>query len=451
MRRFVVENFKPLGPDTDLSISTWLDSTDYPEWRKQQLREAADSLGGETPSGPDLVCKSFMKKEHYWNCYKYPRAIKSRTDRAKVFVGPAFKAIESVVFQHPSFIKHISVKDRPKYISDKLARWGHWYQTDYTSFEASFCPDFLRVCEIVLYSHMLVHFPELARFISQMLSGRNKCHFRHATVSVDGRRMSGEMCTSLGNGFTNLVLFLFLVSEKNGRCDGVVEGDDGLFGCTVSLSAADFAQLGFIIKIDELDELLKGSFCGLMMTRKLTSMTDPRKVLLRFGVSLSPVALGSRNARRGLLRAKALSLLYEHPRCPILTALASRYVALTEGVAAIFDRSYKQAGLLQEMERNQDWLRRQLELGIDDEIRQDFSDTYGIEPHIQLRLEALFATSGEEELDDPVLDSLYEPGFVGRDYYAKYVSRLHREYDDVLATEPVERSDNLSGPAGSSD
>lgn len=400
------------------------------------MRQVADELGRNVPSGFMLFCKSFMKKEHYWDKYKYPRAIKSRSDFVKVFVGPYFKAIEDVLFSHPAFIKHIPIKDRPEYIYDMLAKWGKWYVTDYTSFESSFSPLVMEALELVLYEHMLMHYPGMFEFIRDMLTGENRCVFKDATVEVMGKRMSGEMCTSLGNGFSNLMLFKFVVYEKGGECAGVVEGDDGEFGSSVTISGEDFLTLGFTIKLVELNDLFSGSFCGLMLTRELTSMTDPRKALVRFGTSLSPVALGSDNARLGLLRAKALSLVYEHPRCPILTQLGLRYIALTKGHNAIFESDYWHSHVAQETLSNEEWTMLQVARGISPGIREDFERLYGIDTCSQLQIEQYIASHDISELDHPAIEALYAPSFVGREYYERYVSDYWREYDWPAAFEP---------------
>lgn len=437
-------NVEPLPSDEDLSLETWLKGTDYTEARKEQLRHAAEELGVAFPTGRQLDCKCFIKKEHYWDKYKYPRAIKSRSDHAKVATGPAFKAMETRMYRYPAFIKHIPVKDRPQYIYDMLSKWNRWYITDYTSFESSFTPTIMRQLEIKLYDRMLYHFPDLARFIESMLTGTNKCVFKGATIKVNGKRMSGEMCTSLGNGFTNLMLLLFVVHEKGGHCDAVIEGDDGEFGTDVEISSADFQRLGFTVKIEQIKDIFHGSFCGLMLSSELTSMVEPRKVLTRFGVSLSPIALGSSKARLALLKAKALSLLYEHPRCPIVSALAYRFITLTGAVKARFERDYWHSQLAREAVQYESWAMNEYARGISAVTRSEFAELFDVAPQAQLAIEQYFSTMGIHEIDCPEVDALFAPNFVGRHYYEHYVSRIGPALDDVLATEPLGRQDGLA-------
>lgn len=434
--KFLVDNLEPLEPSSIKSFDEWLEACDYTQARKAELRLAKEELGEEIPSGAMLHCKSFMKKESYFERYKYPRAINSRTDYFKVYSGPWFSSIEDRVYRHPAFIKHVPVRLRPQYIYDKLHSWGCWYITDYTSFESSFTPALMEACELRLYRYMLQRFPEVSSSICDAISGENLCKFRDVQVKVEGCRMSGDMCTSLGNGFTNFMVMSCIVNSLGGNCMGVVEGDDGEFGTSVEVTREDFRAYGFDIKIERIDDLFRGSFCGLVLTRELTSMVDPRKVLSCFGISLSPHALGSPKVRLELLRAKALSLIYEHPRCPIVTALGRRYELLTRGLRARFEADWWRSGLVRQIFEFREDTERQVALGISDQIRADFAEQFGIEPHIQIAIESYLDCHGVEPLDHQLIQALFPPFAASRDYYSRFVSSQWRDYDWVYAVEP---------------
>lgn len=134
LKKFVqrfVSKLTPLDPCGDYSVRTWLDNTSYPKWRKDDLWETwVRSFGILTKR--DFRNKSFMKDEPYGE-YKHVRNIFSRTDVWKCMLGPYMKAIETIMYKHPSFIKHVPVLDRPKYIMDMLYTVGAKYiETDYT-------------------------------------------------------------------------------------------------------------------------------------------------------------------------------------------------------------------------------------------------------------------------------------------------------------------------------
>lgn len=146
--------------------------------------------------------------------------------------------------------------------------------------------------------------------------------------------MSGDMCTSLGNGFTNLMLALYLVHKKGGTLEGFVEGDDGLFATDVELTAADYEKLGFTIKIEEVTDPREASFCGMVFAEN-EIIREPRRFLMGFGWTQSYIHAGTRIMDQ-LLRAKALSTAYETPQCPIVGAMARYALSATRSVRPRF-------------------------------------------------------------------------------------------------------------------
>jgi hypothetical protein len=201
-------------------------------------------------------------------------------------------------------------------------------ETDYSCFEALFEPEIMEACEFQLYDYMTSRLPEHDEFmaeVSRTLAGVNVCKFKWFRVHIRGKRMSGEMCTSLGNGFTNLMLMLFICSEK-GCTDvtGVVEGDDGLFGMRGTLpTAADFAELGFVIKIKTHESLSTASFCGIIFDPEdKINITDAVEALTTFGWGPRRYMNARGKKRMMLLRCKALSMAHQYPGCPVLQEAA---------------------------------------------------------------------------------------------------------------------------------
>lgn len=386
VRDYVTQHYDPILPGELPTVDEWLETTNYSLGRKQELKRAYEAAN-EGVCSDDYGIKSFAKRETYMS-YKHARGINSRSDAFKCFVGPAFSKIESVVYQSPHFIKHVPVKDRPQFLVDRLGgHTGPWYESDYTSFEGSFSPHFMYHCEMVLYRHMLVHYPGVYHHIVRAMLGVNKCRFKWFYIKVRARRMSGEMCTSLGNGFTNLMLAMFCAHKSGVDIDIIVEGDDGLFCTSGPIDMSYSARFGFDLKLLVHQSLLQSSFCGLQLTSELTSMTDPRKVLVNFGWSHSWQCFGGPRVQLGLFRAKAMSLLYEHPRCPILTALAQRGLLLTSGIKAIFSSNWYEKQLEQEVRSNVGWIHEEVRKGISLSMRGEFADLYGIGVCEQIAIE----------------------------------------------------------------
>jgi len=333
-----------IAPVTPLSFEEWLLSTTYPESRKQELRDAHDQLRGMPPSEwQRRKIQCFQKTEGY-PALKNARMINSRSDYFKAWSGPYFKAIEQEVYRQEEFIKHVPVCDRAAKVA-ALKRSGlRYWQTDFTAFEAHFVPEVMRAVECELYRHCLPTHPAAAAVICETITGVNDMRTRGGfRVSVKGRRMSGDMCTSLGNGFTNLMLAKFCAAKQGYELSGFVEGDDGLFATRADLKASMYAKLGFRIKIDEVAQPTEASFCGMVFADSGEIIKDPKKFIASFGWSTSFVGAGP-VLRHELLRAKALSAVYEAPQCPIFGAMARRALVITRGVKPRFiNDGYHQA------------------------------------------------------------------------------------------------------------
>lgn len=336
VKEFVRVEFTPLSSETDLSIETWLDSTGYSQSRKEDLvrkYSAIENDSGAYDLETHAKIKSFIKEEGY-DEFKHSRVINSRSDEWKVIVGPVCKAIEKEVFKHPAFIKKIPVVDRPQYIIDRLGIEGRKAMTDFTSYEGSFTAEFMDSCEMQLYKWMLTALPDFLFVRLKRVMGLNKISSKRFCIHIMAKRMSGEMTTSLGNGFSTLMVLLFLCKRKNSRIIPVIEGDDSLSTIIGDFpSEGDFASLGLKCKLELHDDLSTTSFCGLLFDEiSKDVVVNPLKVLAEVGIGQTKYIGCGVKMRRALLRAKALSLIAQYPQCPIVRVLADKLLALTSGV-----------------------------------------------------------------------------------------------------------------------
>jgi len=169
------------------------------------------------------------------------------------------------------------------------------------------------------------------KFINNILQGKNTIKAKHGILAkVFATRMSGEMNTSLGNGWANYVVFRTIVEMKNGRFEGFVEGDDGIFACSVDITTEDYAMLGFDVKVIDHDSAATASFCGIISACDGTLIKDPHRFFTNFGWTHSMIQAGD-TIMNELLRAKALSAAYEVPQCPIVGAMARYALKITRG------------------------------------------------------------------------------------------------------------------------
>ena len=231
-----------------------------------------------------FIVKLFAKDEVYVD-FKHAGGIYARDDVAKCYFGPYFKRIEDELYKHPSFIKHVPVSERAKYISEMLDRpGGVFIQTDYSSYESHFSPEMMKSCEFVLYEYMYSKTPGgngAVGVMKKVLAGVNPIENRYFNCAILACRMSGEMNTSLGNSFSNLMLYSFVASKLDLEPVGVVEGDDGLFLAYPDKAPTTemFTEMGCIIKLNQFKHLSEASFCGLLFDEvDKQIITDPVKV-----------------------------------------------------------------------------------------------------------------------------------------------------------------------------
>jgi len=445
--KWLKNNMVPLEPDVDTSNATWLSKTNYPAWRKENLRDVWDGMsytwgetdaldGGLWKSYTDV--KSFMKDETYID-WKYARGINARSDQFKCIVGPIFRLIEERLYQHPAFIKHIPVADRAEYITKLLERASAVYLvSDYTAFESLFVREIMEKVEFKLYEYMTSKIPEGQNFmelVREVLGGVNTCQYKNFRVLVEATRMSGEMCTSLGNGFANLMFMLFVL-EKSGCRDvlGVVEGDDGLFVSNGRPDETLFTRLGLRIKLETHTNLADASFCGMVFAPEdRLVVVNPLEVLAEFGWASATYWQSGEKTLRTLLRCKALSLAHQYPGCPVISELAWYGLRVTRDV-----RKCKMWRLVNSGKAFNSWERDRLIAAMKDEAKivKIASPTatrllverrYGITLEIQSHLEKMLAEKSD-------LGPIYSP--LVRDMVPESWRRYAKDYTATPA-EPI--------------
>jgi len=347
-----------------LSFESWLEATTYSRKKKIQLTaiNRAYACGRKVFDANTLIVKCFIKNEAY-PTYKYPRAILARTDDFKVLMGPVFKVIENHLFSMKSesgynyFIKKIPVPKRAAYILDVLGlEVGYsdlntkdqylrrYVVTDYSSFESSFTKDIMEACEFQFYKKCLIDLPDGRGYLDMMghLMKINRCFFNEWKFTIRARRMSGEMNTSLGNGFSNLMLTKFVLSSIGARdVRLLVEGDD----CIVTYIGPMFTpelvnSLGFKLKFVFIRSPNYASFCGQIFDlAHLVVVCDPIKVILNFAWTNMKYFKSSNAIKMGLVRSKALSLIYQYSGCPIVQSFARAMLRCSEGFQPVVDQT----------------------------------------------------------------------------------------------------------------
>lgn len=328
-------------PITAMTFEEWLETTNYNIHRKQQLTEAHEQFNGAPPTSACRKVKTHGKRESYPE-YKNARSINSRTDVFKAYSGPFFKSIEEQLYKDIHFVKHLTPEERAQRVSDMRNIQSNTYATDFTAFESHFSTLIMEKCEMLLYKHMMKNYPKDFKKIQKVLTGVNNMRSRTG-VKADllARRMSGEMNTSLGNGFSNFMICNFLAQHHGAKImDGIFEGDDGLFYTDTTLTTQMFQELGFTVKLEQRPAPSEASFCGLIFNESHETIREPVRFLQSFGWTESYMT-ASTSKQWQLLHAKSLSALHETPQCPIIGVMAREALSRSSHVPALFTDDYK--------------------------------------------------------------------------------------------------------------
>jgi hypothetical protein len=449
VRKHIRLEYKPLSHDADLSIVTWLENSHYTQKQKEELyfeyavmirgrveakeywflsvlygrgsrEQALDNMRENWENDirvavatwnvkKGLKCSSFIKRETYPE-FKHARWINSPPPKLKLLFGPICKAIEQYVFHlDKTFIKTIPVEDRSRYIHDLMSTpTGAYYATDYSAFESSFVPEMIRACEMQLYRYMVKNIPaanSVLDIVESILTGRRVCRAVSAKV-VTSSRMSGDMCTSLGNGFTNYMVSKYWAYLNNFEYCGVVEGDDGVFRVPredLIPPESFYEDLGFVIKMERVERLNEAGFCKIFYAEgEPENLREPISVVVKAGWTMSARMHGSPDTMKELARAKGNSLLCETPTCPILGALGLWLRRVTEGYKASGAENWwsRECEHLSNLEACIDRARR----GPSFAQRMFVEKKWGVSVHDQLHIENYInSLSDLQPLDDPTL------------------------------------------------
>jgi len=434
------------------SLEEWLAGTNYTEKRKEALRQEhtlflksegnirhdamlAMRLGRiskrQRVLAKFLAITGFIKREWY-DVDKMPRIINSRSDMYKTVVGPAISSIEEVVFKLPYFIKHVPESERCDYIMRTLDLNAKYFiSTDYRSFESTISADIMNMCEMQLYGYMLQDFPEVMDMIAlQQLP--NTSFYKGVRIEASAIRMSGEMNTSLGNGFTNLMLMMFMLSKAG--CDplanvfGIFEGDDGLTAVNVKPDVNIATRLGFRLDLSMHDELSMASFCGKVFdVSSKVVIADPVYYMFTSGWTFKNVN-SSEKIRRKLQYVKGLSYMYQFAGSPVVPNVGE-WLVRTSGyngsdVLDFIDKCFTDV-------YEKDLLKRSastpyLKRGVSDESRGVCYKKFGLHPQLQLYIESVF-DNAVGAIDCPAMAVLAPAGW--KVNFTKAVSNCTLIYD----------------------
>jgi hypothetical protein len=278
-------------------------------------------------------------KDESYSKFGEARGIYSRSDIFKVLSGPIFAKIGKKFFKHKQFFKKVPNKDRIKVLKERLGKTGIAWDTDFTSFESTFQKEQLEY-EFEFYRYCCHANPTaLSRMekIIKVLGGMNICKSKYFKFNINARRMSGEMNTSLGNSYFNLLLSVFIAVKSGNDIDEImksilIEGDDCICVSKIVPDSSLYEKFGAKVKQNYYSDPCHASFCGMIFDQEAEQIiVSPIEKILNISYTNDEYLFSSPNVHKDLLRAKALSMLYSYPGCPIISNCASWILGLTQG------------------------------------------------------------------------------------------------------------------------
>jgi len=446
---------KPLASDTDVSLGWWLEHTNYTTKFKDELLALNEDVEVELRGGQDRRGKvgGFKKEEAgkpVSSGVKIPlaRGIYARSNFAKMALGPICKQIEHVLFYNSLlskyFIKPHPVITRPRVLDERLNKPGlRVLMTDFSTFEACHRLIIQHVLTRPFFKYMVSSLPMgeiFMRLFDKWIVGENKIKFDDFEATIWGRTMSGEMITSLVNCLYNLVIFLFSYDEQGidwTELVGFFEGDDGamlehkLYSLDEGMKCV--RECGADLKLEIVDRISIGSFCGNVYSSDYKNISNPWRVLGTLQWLPMQYLMTRKSTRASMARARAMSLLMEKPG-PIVTSYARMILHRTRGVSLKkWNESFMGSWLRErwaenmvfhgfepEMDVSNDRFLSKIDLSISIDSRLLMEDLFHISVENQIRIEDMF--EGKTALDKSFILS-FAP--MGERYFYEHYSDVY--------------------------
>lgn len=415
--RFVNKVFIPFFyPDVTgfklMTVGEWLDTRDFDLAKKARFMKYYNEWveSGRKPKRSDIVVDTHTKLEFYPEA-KFYRGIFSRSDRFKAAYGPLVSSIEKIAYKILPFIKNVPVVERAAFIN-KLFQNLRVYLNDCTAFESSSHPSLMRNVLLPIYQHCSNHeYDEYVSDYIEALCGINKIKCSDYKMLVNGRRMSGEMDTSLGNGLINLVIICYVFWKKGGSLSDlliIIEGDDSLFHHLggIEVNSDDFRKLGFNAKLESSAHVSDASFCGLIYHEDdLINIANPMTILMKLGWADARYANYPDRIKLELYKSKITCMIVQYYKTPIIYPYClSMYKQLSK--SRVKTDNYWDQQVVKQIGTVDVSKEYPIPIG----TRQKMADSFGIPIHDQIRIEdQLRSLKVGENIPNAYLDNYILP------------------------------------------
>jgi len=331
--RFLDAHELPIRKLHKMDTEEWLDSR---PWMTRGKREALMAALLVPLRKEHAHIRAFLKFETGLND---PRLICPRSDEYRVRLGPWIAAADEVLRGRQWTVRYMDCHSKEGRVYDVAGLEGaNLVQTDFSRFDSTYQRE-----TMLLRNQMIINmFAGDTSELRMLLEMQEELVGRLGRFSFKSHGLaSGDPTTSIGNTLINRwVVWRALGPATEMRpWRSIHEGDDGLVFVPPNVDAAGFcrkmvefaASVGFKLKAEP-GGLETVGFCGrwyIVDGDMCVSMADLPRALAKLHVSCANVPHYSERYMRGLLRAKALSMLASDRDTPILSAWVSSVLQLT--------------------------------------------------------------------------------------------------------------------------
>lgn len=368
--------------------------------RRKVLGAAAESLSLRPISRRDSYVSTFIKAEKFnWTAKPLadPRLIQPRSPRFLVAHGRYIKAMEKMIYlsmsrlqRHPMVAKGFNADETGHLLRQKwdMFRDPVCIGLDASRFDQHVSRDMLKATHRIY--RRFNKDPEFLKLCEYQLKNKGfaRCPGGGFSYEVEGRRMSGDMDTSLGNC---IIMCAITYEWFKGIGQIFNNGDDCIIICErehapdYNLLAQHYAQYGFRVEIEPLVDVFEQvEFC---QTRPVWA---GRWVMTRSPRMMSKdlTYIGPRTSRELWLDAIGQCGLALTDGVPVMSAF---YRTLLRGGSSNIKNSMLYSCGFTRLAERMTYQARE----ITPEARMSFYRAFGVEPQMQVALELAMAPAGE--------------------------------------------------------
>ncbi|WAU86991.1 putative replicase [Maize umbra-like virus 1] len=374
--------------------------------RRTRYEQAVEQLSRRPLQPKDSRVETFIKNEKFdWLSKRAetdPRAIQPRKPKFLAEVGRWFKPLEHIMYQ--DLAKRLYDSDEPVIAKGLNAEqtgellWRKWSRfkrpvcvsLDASRFDLHVSQDMLK------WTHRMYNRYCRSKTLNKLLSwtltnrGTASCADSAYQYEVEGRRMSGDMDTALGNCVIMTCITWFILNELNIKHELLDNGDDCLFICELADAPSDetiskmYLDFGFEVRLESRSEVFERiEFCQTQPVWRGDSWVMIRNIK-SLSKDVTDVNCVTDNAFTHWLKAVGLCGRVLNSGIPIFQSFHNMLTRIGTD-SRIKNAVYYECGLVNLIKG---MTREKREIA--DETRLSFYRAFGIPPHRQIAIESWY-------------------------------------------------------------